>query len=81
MVESYLRWSLAESPTIIAEIRRRQVAEVVDGWVTEICCGEEWVRREAELEDMDPWEELIRLCDVAGLGRDLVCRTLARGRG
>ena len=70
LVESYLRWSLAESPTIIAEIRRRQVAGVLDGWIAEICCGEEWVRREAEIGGMDPWEELARLCDVTGLGRD-----------
>jgi len=31
MVESYLRWSLAESATIIAEIRRRQITGVLDG--------------------------------------------------
>ena len=70
MVESYLRWSLAESPTIISEIRRRQVSDVLDRWIAEICCGGEWVRREAEMGGMDPWEELVRLCDVTGLGRD-----------
>ena len=70
MVESYLRWSLAESPTIIAELRRRQVTELLDGWLTEICCGEEWVRREATLGDVDPWEALVRACDETGLGRD-----------
>jgi len=70
LVESYLRWSLAESSTIIAEIRRRQVADVLDGWIAEICCGGEWVRREAEMAGMDPWEELVRLCDITGLGRD-----------
>ncbi len=70
LVESYLRWSLAESPTIIAEIRRRQVVDVLDGWIAEICCGEEWVRREAESRGTDPWEELTRLCDMTGLGRD-----------
>ena len=70
VVESYLRWSLAESPTIIAEVRRRQVTEVLDGWLTEICCGEEWVRREATLGDVDPWEGLVRVCDETGLGRD-----------
>ena len=70
LIESYLRWSLAESPTIIAEIRRRQVVDVLDGWIAEICCGEEWVRREAQMGGIDPWEELARLCDVTGLGRD-----------
>ena len=70
LVESYLRWSLAESPTIIAEMRRRQVTEVLDGWLTEISCGEEWVRREATLGDVDPWEGLVRVCDETGLGRD-----------
>ncbi len=70
IVESYLRWSLAESTTIIAKIRRRQVADMLDRWIAEICCGREWVRREAEMGRMEPWEELARLCDVTGLGRD-----------
>ena len=70
VVESYLRWSVAESSTLIAEIRRRQVTEVLDGWLTDICCGEEWVRREAALWDVDPWEALVRVCDETGLGRD-----------
>ena len=69
-VESYLRWSLAETPTKIAEIRRRQITEILDGWVTEICCGKEWVRREAGMGNMDPWEELVRICDETGFGRD-----------
>ena len=50
--------------------RRRQVTEVLDGWLTEISCGEEWVRREATLGDVDPWEGLVRVCDETGLGRD-----------
>ena len=70
MVKSYLSWSLAESATFIAEIRRRQIAGVLDGWLTEICCGEEWVHREAALGDLDPWEELVRACDETGFGRD-----------
>lgn len=70
IVESYLRWSLAESATLIAEIRRRQITGVLDKWLAEICCGEEWVRREAALGDTDPWEELVRACDEKGLGRD-----------
>ena len=70
MVESYLKWSLAESATIIAEMRRRQVTGVLDGWVTETCCGEVWVRREAEMGDTDPWDELVQICDETGFGRD-----------
>ena len=69
-VESYLRWSLAESLTIIGEIRRRQITEVLDGWLTESCCGEQWVRREAALGEMDAWEALVRTCDETDLGRD-----------
>ena len=70
VVESYLRWSLAETSTFIAEIRRRQVTEVLNGWLTAICCGDEWARREAALWDVDPWEALVRVCDETGLGRD-----------
>ena len=69
-VESYLRWSLAESFTIIGEIRRRQVTAVLDGWLAETCCGEQWARREAALGAMDPWEALVLACDETGLGRD-----------
>ena len=77
MVESYLRWSLAESDTVIAEIRRQQITRVLEGWIAEICCGEEWARREAGLGDVDPWEGLIRTCDEAGFGRDS-CVKLSR---
>ena len=69
-VESYLRWSLAESLTIIGEIRRRQVTELLDGWFTESCCGERWVRCEAVLGETDPWAALVRACDETDLGRD-----------
>ena len=70
LAESYLRWSLAESTTVIAELRRRQVAEVLDAWSAELCCGEEWGRREAALEGAGPWEVLVRVCDETGLSRD-----------
>lgn len=70
VAESYLRWSLAESATLIAEIRRRQVAQVLDCWFTEICCGEQWVRREVALGGVDPWEALVHICDETGFGRD-----------
>ena len=69
-VESYLRWTLAESLTIIGDFRQRQVSRILDGWLTESCCGDHWVRREAELGEMDAWEALVRACDETGLGRD-----------
>ena len=70
IIESYLWWSLAESLTIVANLRQQQIAQLLDRWVAEICCGEEWVRREAEMGIMDPWKELVRLCDMTGFGRD-----------
>lgn len=70
LVESYLRWTLAESRTLIAEMRRRQIAKVIDGWLADLCCGEEWGRREAALGETDPWEALVRVCDETGFGRD-----------
>lgn len=70
IAESYLMWSLAESSTFLAEIRRRQVTEVLDTWIAEVSCGEEWVHREMDLGDVNPWEALIKGCDETGLGRD-----------
>ena len=69
-VESYLRWSLAESLTIIGEIRRKQITETIDSWLTESCCGERWVRCEAGLGEIDPWAALARACSDTGVGRD-----------
>ena len=70
VVEGYLRWALAESRTLVAEMRRRQITDVLDGWLVEICCGEEWRRREAALVCAGPWEVLVRACDETGFGRD-----------
>lgn len=72
LVEAYLRWALAESTSLPAEMRRRQMTALVDSWVSELCCGEEWTRREAPLRasTSDPWELLVRTCDESGLGRD-----------
>ena len=70
VVEGYLRWSLAESSTPVAEIRRRQVAAELDHWFTRICCGAQWVSREAPLMSEDPWDMLANFCDEAGFGRD-----------
>ena len=72
LMEAYLRWALAESVTLTAEIRRRQVTALIDIWVSELCCGEVWARREAKLgvNISDPWQLLVRACETNGLGRD-----------
>jgi len=70
LVEAYLRWTLAESDTLIAELRRRQVAQALDTWTAELCCGETWARHEPALQGADPWSLLAELCDESGLGRD-----------
>ena len=71
LVEAYLRWSLAESTSPVAEIRRRQVARQLDHWVAELCCGEEWADRELVLQESssDPWALLSDAC-ARGLGQD-----------
>ena len=72
LVEAYLRWALAESATMTAEVRRRQVTATLDTWVSELCCGEVWACREATLcqNACDPWQLLVRTCEKTGLGRD-----------
>jgi hypothetical protein len=72
LMGAYLRWALAESATLTAEVRRRQVTAQLDSWVSELCCGEGWARREADTSapSSDPWELLVRTCGASGLGRD-----------
>lgn len=70
LVESYLRWSLADTDTLIAELRRRQVANQLDGWIAELCCGEAWALNESQLNVGDAWEILVNICDETGLCRD-----------
>ena len=70
LLGAYLRWSLAESENLIAELRRRQIVEKLDLWVAELCCGEEWARREARASPLGPWESLIAYCDENRLGLD-----------
>ena len=70
MVVGYLRWSLAETSDFIAEMRRRQITQEMDNWVTTICCGETWVHRESLIGNIDPWEELFRVVRDTGFGRD-----------
>ncbi len=70
LIGAYLRWSLAESENLIAELRRRQVSNVLDSWIIELCCGEEWARREASTSKLGPWESLIACCGKTGIGLD-----------
>lgn len=70
LMEAYLRWAHAESENLVAEIRRRQVVVEIDRWISEICCGENWRKREACIPDKDPWQLLIEKGNKRGLGRD-----------
>lgn len=70
LVEGYLRWSLAESASPIAELRRWQLTKILERWLVEVSCGNEWARGEEALGSEDPWEALRRVCDETGLGRD-----------
>lgn len=72
LVEAYLRWALAQSTSLVAEMRRRQVVAQLDLWISEVCCGEEWAMREAELQatTSEPWKQLLEICERTGLGSD-----------
>jgi len=70
LVEAYLRWSLAESGSLVAELRRRQVVSELDSWIAEICCGGDWVKRELEAPAVDPWVEFERVMRRSSVGRD-----------
>ena len=70
VAEAYLRWALAESASLIAELRRRQIKESLERWLLEVCCGEEWALREEALGSADPWATLVSVCDETGMGRD-----------
>jgi hypothetical protein len=70
LVEAFLRWSLAESDTVVAEIRRQQVADELDGWIAETCCGAAWCDRELGIQHKGPWELLADIGHKRGLGRD-----------
>lgn len=61
LLEAYLRWAVAESASSVAEVRRRQVATLLEGWAVEVACGPEWAKREATLRHVssDPWQCLI----------------------
>ena len=60
LAEAWLRWSLAESGTLTAEIHRRQISMQLDRWLAELACGEIWARREEAVSTLfsDPWKLL-----------------------
>ena len=72
LAAAYLRWELAESSNLAAELRRRQVVSQLDAWLAELCCGDNWARQEAKLppRSADPWLLLFNRCRETGLGRD-----------
>ena len=72
LAEAWLRWALAESDSLTAEIRRRQVSSELDGWFTEVVCGENWRQREALVNAAfaDPWMLLADACRKTGRGLD-----------
>lgn len=70
LVEAYLRWSLAECASTLAELRRHQIASELDSWIAEVCCGAIWCRRELEVPRHDPWDLLAEQGHERALGRD-----------
>ena len=72
LTEAYLRWSLAESRSWTGELRRRQVASRLGGWLTELTCGHGWAKREMQVARYiaDPWTLLLDECHETGFGRD-----------
>ena len=72
LTEAYFRWTLAESVSITAELRRRQVAAQLDIWLAELGCGANWADREMRMNTSfaDPWTLLFEVCHETGFGRD-----------
>lgn len=72
LAEAWLRWSLAETSNLTAEIRRRQAAVQLDRWLAEVTCGEVWASAEREIRTppADPWRILPDECSKRRLGFD-----------
>ena len=72
LAEAYLRWTLADSASLTAELRRRQVASQLDIWLAELGCGANWAVREMQVNASfaDPWALLFEECHQTGFGRD-----------
>jgi hypothetical protein len=70
LVDGYLRWSLADSVSNIAEWKRRQITNQLDEWIAEICCGLKWTLYEAEVSRGNPWNLLKEFMETTDVGRD-----------
>lgn len=71
IVTAYLRWSLAETRTVIDEYRRMEVVRCIESWMSRAYCGDEWENREQELlSNMNPWELLFQECHARDFCRD-----------
>lgn len=80
LVEAWLRWSVSESDTFTADLRRQQAARQLDLWIAEVACGEVWVEREVETRapSADPWKLLVEECLKSGNGLDELANTTER---
>lgn len=72
LAEAWLRWSLAESDNLTADIRRRQAASQLDRWLAEVACGDDWARveKEARATSADAWNILPAECQKSRLCLD-----------
>lgn len=70
LVEAYLRWTLAETRSAIGEMHRGQVVARIEEWMTEVCCGPEWMHAEAMIARKSTWSILEQFCRDMALGRD-----------
>lgn len=70
LAEAWLRWTLAACETLAADIRRQQVAILLDRWIAELTCGEVWASREESISTLpaDPWRLLARNLFKGGIG-------------
>jgi hypothetical protein len=70
LTEAYLRWTLAETRSVIGEIHRGQVTARIEEWMTEVCCGPEWTQAEGTIPRRSAWGILEQVCQELALGRD-----------
>jgi len=70
LMSAYLKWGLAQTANLGAEICRRQVARELESWVVEVCCGADWKTAEERLSADSSWQSLLNRCVTDGLGID-----------
>lgn len=71
IVTAYLRWSLAETRTVLDEYWRLKVVRCIESWISRTYCGSEWEDREqALLSNLNPWELLLQECHIRDFCRD-----------